>query len=79
MTMQIKGQHMQLKGQHFFWQKFTQLKGHHLPWKVVTFDLCETLLSAEPRVSAKKMQLKGQHTQLKGHHLTGFSKFRLVL
>ena len=50
--MQIKGQHMQLKGQHlFFVEKFTQIKGHHLPWKVVTFDLRETLISAEPRSS----------------------------
>ena len=54
--MQIKGQHMQINGQHpFLFQKMTQIKGQHI---LESGDLWSTamrhvLISAEPCISAK--------------------------
>ena len=67
-SMQIKGQHTQINGQHLsFWQKRTQSKGHQFyqkQWPLIYL----IFLFLQNLAIEKNLQIKGQHTQIKGHH-----------
>ena len=61
-----------------FFNKTRSVKGHHLPCKVVTFDLPQTLISAEPSVFEKKGRSKVNTGRSKVTKSVFFGKNHLV-